>query len=130
MRMTKILAAMVDRLPFPMHVAHALLTKGLADHILSKIMPKKPVKQAAKKAAAKKTAKKAAKKTAKKAVKKATKKVAKKAAKKGSASAEVTSEQISQAAYLIYINRQQQGIDGSHTDDWLAAEAALKSKKR
>lgn len=91
-------------------------------------MPKKPVKKAAKKAATKKTAKKTAKKAAKKVAKKATKKVAKKAAKKRPA-AELTSEQISHAAYLNYINRQERGIQGDHTGDWLAAEEQLRKKR-
>ena len=95
-------------------------------------MPKKPVKKAAKKAATKKATKKAAKKavkkTAKKVAKKATKKVAKKAAKKRPA-AEFSSEQISHAAYLNYINRQERGIQGDHTGDWLAAEEQLRNKR-
>jgi hypothetical protein len=91
-------------------------------------MPKKPVKKAAKKAAIKKTAKKTVKKTAKKAAKKTTKKTAKKAAKKRPA-AELTSDQISHAAYLNYIDRQKRGIDGDHTGDWLAAEEQLRKKQ-
>lgn len=92
-------------------------------------MSKKTAKKTAKKAT-KKVAKKAVKKTAKKATtKKAAKKVAKKAAKKRPATTQPTNEQISHVAYLNYIDRQQHGIHGDHTSDWLAAEDQLRNNQ-
>jgi len=97
-------------------------------------MAKKTTKKVAKKAA-KKTTKSTAKKATKKvAAKKSTKKVAaKKTPKTKSTTMSLfppapapTVEEISHAAYLNYLNRQQAGIEGSETDDWLAAEESLK----
>ena len=100
-------------------------------------MPKKTTKKVAKKA----PAKKAVKKTAKKApVKKAAKKVAKKApAKKAAPKSKAkkvkapkpapTAEEISHAAYLNYVSRQEQGIHGDEEGDWLAAEESVKKGK-
>jgi outer membrane biosynthesis protein TonB len=142
--------AVVDSKPFPMHVAQTLLNNELAQTSINKAMPKKTVKKstkkvakkAAKKAATKKIAKKVIKKTAKKAAKKtvtkkATKKVAKKAAKKvakkrslNTPSQNVSSEQINHAAYLNFISRIEQGIDGDEHGDWLAAEAALRNTQK
>lgn len=100
-------------------------------------MPTK--KTATKKAAAKKTAKKttkkvAAKKATKKVAKKATKKSAKKAAKKVTAieqelnleaKAAPTYEELKQAAYLNYLDRIQNGYQGSPETDWAKAESDL-----
>lgn len=91
---------------------------------------KKATKKVAKKAT-KKTAKKAAKKVAKKAAKKTTKKVAKKqSAKKSTAKAKTntvkaipTYEEISQQAYLIYLDRVASNRPGDQQTDW---EQALK----
>lgn len=91
---------------------------------------KKATKKVAKKAT-KKIAKKAAKKVAKKAAKKTTKKVAKKqSAKKSTAKAKTntvkaipTYEEISQQAYLIYLDRVASNRPGDQQTDW---EQALK----
>ncbi len=98
-------------------------------------MAKKTAKKAAKKTAAKKTAKKAVKKTAKKAVKKSAKKAPKKAAskatkkaktaKKAANSRKVSHEQISLAAYSLYMERISKGIPGDQHSDWVAAEQSL-----
>ncbi len=112
-------------------------------------MPKKTTKTVAKKTATKKAAKKTTRKTtAKKAARKTTRKTAtKKAAtkrttkKKDSAVAETellnfiqpapapTAEEISHAAYLNYLKRQQEGLEGCETSDWLAAEESLKKNR-
>jgi hypothetical protein len=102
-------------------------------------MPKKTTKKVAKKAPAKKAVKKTAKKApVKKAAKKApAKKAAKKAPPKAKAKAKKvtapkpapTAEEISHAAYLNYVSRQEQGIHGDEQGDWLAAEESAKKDK-
>lgn len=97
---------------------------------MAKKAAKKTTKKTAKKAT-KKIAKKAAKKVAKKAAKKTTKKVAKKqSAKKSTAKAKTntvkaipTYEEISQQAYLIYLDRVASNRPGDQQTDW---EQALK----
>jgi hypothetical protein len=102
-------------------------------------MAKKTTKKVTKKTTAKKAAKKTTKKAATKKV--AAKKTAKKTAKKKTApKAETellnfiqptpapTAEEISHAAYLNYISRQQEGVAGDEAGDWLAAEESLKKK--
>jgi len=104
-------------------------------------MAKKTTKKVAKKAAKKVTAKKTAKKTTKKvAAKKTVRKAAKKTAKKKVQVQETdlldfiqpapapTAEEISHAAYLNYLRRQQEGLEGCETSDWLAAEENLKGQ--
>jgi len=104
-------------------------------------MAKKTTKKVAKKATAKKAVKKTTKKVAaKKAVKKTVQKAAKKITKKkDSVVAETellnfiqpapapSAEEISHAAYLNYLRRQQEGQGGCETSDWLTAEENLKS---
>ena len=63
-----------------------------------------------------------AKKTAKKVLSKATPSPSN----KNTSEKEAGYEQISYAAYLIYISRVENGIFGDEFGDWLAAEAALR----
>ena len=115
-------------------------TKKVAKKAPAKKAVKKTVKKAVKAAPAKKTVKKVAKKTvAKKAAPKkaapkkaAPKKTApKKTAPKAKASKKApapapTAEEISHAAYLNYVSRQQDGQQGDEAGDWHAAEESLK----
>lgn len=81
-----------------------------------------------KKVAAKKVAKKAVKKVAKKAAaKKAVKKAAKKVVVKGTTKTAkgVTTDEISKAAYLLFLKRQETGMPGTAEGDWLEAERLL-----
>lgn len=126
-----------------MHLARALLSFELLLTTKTIIMPKKTVKKAAKKAVKKSPAKKATTKVAKKATaknaakkapaksavkktaKKAPKKIASKPANKLATSKEAGYEEISHAAYLIYMSRVESGHYGDEIGDWLAAEASL-----
>ena len=116
------------------------MAKKTTKKVAKKAAKKAPAKKApAKKAPAKKAAKKTAIKTqskapAKKAVKKAAKKVTKKTAPKAKSTTMAilpptpapTAEEISHAAYLNYVSRQEQGIHGDEQGDWLAAEESVK----
>lgn len=98
-------------------------------------------KKSAKKVSAKKTAKKAVKKAAKKISKKAaSKKVVKKApaGKKSSAKKKskskakprsFTHEEISVAAYVVYLKRCESGAAGDQASDWAEAERLLAAGK-
>lgn len=101
-------------------------TKKVAKKAPAKKAVKKTVKKAVKAAPAKKAVKKVAKKAAKKAApKKAAPKTKAKASKKAPAPAP-SAEEISHAAYLNYVSRQQDGAHGDEAGDWHAAEESLK----
>ena len=76
----------------------------------------------AKKKAAKKVAKKAVKKTV---AKKTVKAAAKKAAVNKAATKVITTDDIGQAAYLLFLKRQETGTPGTPEGDWLEAERLL-----
>lgn len=92
-------------------------------------MAKKAAKKTAKKTTTEPAVKKAStKKVAKKAATKVAKKAAKKAVKKATSTKKVVAfshEEISTAAYYIYIDRVSKGIPGNEKSDWIAAERSL-----
>jgi len=96
---------------------------------MAKKTTKKVAKKAVKKTVAKKVAKKAAKKTAKKV---AQKKTASQSETQTMSfiqpSPAPTAEEISHAAYLNYVSRQEEGMHGDEAGDWHAAEKSLKKK--
>lgn len=95
-----------------------------------KVATKRVVRKAVKKSVAEKTvkkkaAKKVVKAAAEKKVKEAVKSAAKKAAPKKGATKVITTVDISQAAYLLYLTRQETGTPGTPEGDWLEAERLL-----